>query len=122
MEGVQKHSFTLLPLAMSSRCSVAVIAPPAAAGLVTQHPPPHHHSQVLSFAGELLANAESLLRDGLHPTEIADGYAKAGARALEILDTLVVPGTGGCCSRRGRGVGRVATTGAAWQSHELRHA
>ena len=53
---------------------------------------------MLSFAGELLANAESLLRDGLHPTEIADGYTKAGARALEILDTLVVPGTGeGCC-------------------------
>lgn len=50
-------------------------------------------NMVLSFAGELLANAESLLRDGLHPTEIADGYAKAGARALEILDTLVVPGT-----------------------------
>lgn len=50
--------------------------------------------QVLSFAGELLANAESLLRDGLHPTEIADGYAKAGAQALDILDTLVVPGTG----------------------------
>ncbi|KAL4858422.1 T-complex protein 1 subunit theta [Chlorella vulgaris] len=50
-------------------------------------------NMVLSFAGELLANAESLLRDGLHPTEIADGYAKAGARALEILDTLVGAGT-----------------------------
>ena len=50
---------------------------------------------VLSLAGELLANAEALVRDGLHPTEIAEGYAKAGARALEILDTLVVPGTGG---------------------------
>lgn len=48
-------------------------------------------NMVLSFAGELLANAETLLRDGLHPTEIADGYARAGARALEILDTLVVP-------------------------------
>lgn len=56
-------------------------------------------AQVLSFAGELLANAEPLLRDGLHPTEIADGYAKAGAKALEILDTLVVAGTGA----RGRG-------------------
>ncbi|PSC71471.1 T-complex theta subunit [Micractinium conductrix] len=48
---------------------------------------------VLSIAGELLGNAEVLLRDGLHPTEIADGYAKAGAKALEILDTLVLPGT-----------------------------
>jgi hypothetical protein len=48
---------------------------------------------VLTFAGELLSNAEGLLRDGLHPTEIADGYAKAGAKALEILDTLVIPGS-----------------------------
>lgn len=48
---------------------------------------------VLSFAGELLSRAEGLLRDGLHPIEIADGYAKAGVKALEILDTLVVPET-----------------------------
>jgi T-complex protein 1 subunit theta len=48
---------------------------------------------VLSFAGELLSNAEGLLRDGLHPTEVADGYAKAGAKALEILDTLVIEGS-----------------------------
>ena len=45
---------------------------------------------VLSFAGELLSRAENLLRDGLHPIEIADGYAKAGTKALEILDSLVV--------------------------------
>ncbi|KAL4533209.1 hypothetical protein Ndes2526A_g08653 [Nannochloris sp. 'desiccata'] len=45
---------------------------------------------VLSFAGELLNRAENLLRDGLHPTEIADGYVKAGVKALEILDTLVI--------------------------------
>jgi len=48
---------------------------------------------VLTFAGELLNRAEGLLRDGLHPVEIADGYAKAGAKALEILDTLVIPGS-----------------------------
>ena len=48
---------------------------------------------VLSFAGELLNRAEGLLRDGLHPIEIADGYTKAGAKALEILDTLVIEGT-----------------------------
>lgn len=48
---------------------------------------------VLSFAGELLGAAEDLLRDGLHPTEIADGYAKAGEQALKELDTLVLPGT-----------------------------
>lgn len=48
---------------------------------------------VLSFAGELMKHAEGLLRDGLHPVEIADGYAKAGEKALEILEGLVVPGS-----------------------------
>ena len=48
---------------------------------------------VLSFAGELLHLAENLLRDGLHPTEIADGYAKSGTKALELLKDLVIPGT-----------------------------
>lgn len=37
--------------------------------------------QVLAFAGELLSNAESLLRDGLHTSEVADGYSKAAAKA-----------------------------------------
>lgn len=67
--------------------------PPPAQPLLP--PPVCLCAQVLSIAGELLGNAEVLLRDGLHPTEIADGYAKAGAKALEILDTLVLPGTGG---------------------------
>jgi hypothetical protein len=58
-------------------------------GLVADSP-----TQVLSFAGELLSSAESLFKDGLHPTEIADGYAKAGAKALEILDSLMVAGSG----------------------------
>ena len=48
---------------------------------------------VLSFAGELLNRAENLLRDGLHPTEVADGYAKAGVKALELLDSLIIEGT-----------------------------
>jgi len=48
---------------------------------------------VVSLAGELLANAEALLRDGLHTTEIAEGYEKAAVKALEILDSLVIPGT-----------------------------
>lgn len=30
----------------------------------------------------MLGNAESLLRDGLVPSEIADGYAKASAKVL----------------------------------------
>lgn len=48
---------------------------------------------VLTFAGELLGHAEALLRDGLHPVEIADGYAKAGKAALAALESLVVPGS-----------------------------
>jgi len=48
---------------------------------------------VLSLAGELLKRAEELLRDGLHPVEIADGYTRAGEMALAKLDELVVPGT-----------------------------
>lgn len=31
----------------------------------------------MTLGGELLANAEALLREGLHTAEIADGYAKA---------------------------------------------
>ena len=36
--------------------------------------------QVITLGGELLGNAESLLRDGLHVAEIADGYSKAAAK------------------------------------------
>jgi len=36
---------------------------------------------VISFAGELLGAAEALLRDGLHTSEVADGYGKAAAKA-----------------------------------------
>ena len=48
---------------------------------------------VVSLASELLANAEPLIHDGLHPTEIADGYEKASAKALSLLEGLVLPGT-----------------------------
>jgi hypothetical protein len=37
--------------------------------------------QVVSFAGELLSNAEGLLREGLTTVEIADGYSKAAKKA-----------------------------------------
>lgn len=37
-------------------------------------------SQVLTLGGELLGNAEGLLRDGLHTAEVADGYAKAAEK------------------------------------------
>ena len=49
---------------------------------------------VLTFAGELLGGAEGLLRDGLHPVEVADGYARAGEAALKALEELVTPGSG----------------------------
>jgi len=48
---------------------------------------------VLTLAGELLGNAEVLLRDGLHTAEIADGYQRAADKALAVLDSLVLPGT-----------------------------
>merc|ERR1711988_678019 len=45
---------------------------------------------VVVFAGELLQQAESLIRMGLHISDIVAGYKKAGAKALELLETLVV--------------------------------
>lgn len=43
---------------------------------------------VVSFAGELLSQAENLIRMGLHPSEILAGYAKAGAKVQAILEEL----------------------------------
>ncbi|XP_023887834.1 T-complex protein 1 subunit theta [Quercus suber] len=43
----------------------------------------------ISFAGELLQNAEELIRMGLHPSEIISGYTKAINKTVEILDELV---------------------------------
>eukprot|EP00210_Caulerpa_lentillifera_P006196 g5920.t1 len=51
---------------------------------------------VLSIAGELLNLAESLLQDGLHVSEVADGYKKASKKALESLENLVIPGSDVC--------------------------
>uniref|UniRef100_A0A383VL87 CCT-theta n=1 Tax=Tetradesmus obliquus TaxID=3088 RepID=A0A383VL87_TETOB len=48
---------------------------------------------VLTLAGELLGNAEVLLRDGLHTSEIAEGYQRASDKALSVLESLVLPGT-----------------------------
>jgi hypothetical protein len=44
--------------------------------------------QVLTLAGELLGNAEVLLRDGLHTSEIADGYQRASEK---VRNLKVVP-------------------------------
>ncbi|KAI8069505.1 T-complex protein 1 theta subunit [Gongronella butleri] len=45
---------------------------------------------VIVFAGALLQKAEHLLRLGLHPSEIVQGYELARERALEILTELKV--------------------------------
>ncbi|KAF9287570.1 T-complex protein 1 theta subunit [Linnemannia elongata] len=42
------------------------------------------------IAGELLQKAEHLLRMGLHPSDIVQGYEVASAKALEILEELSV--------------------------------
>lgn len=44
---------------------------------------------VIVLGGELLLQAESLIRMGLHPSEIVAGYTKAGRKALEILEGLI---------------------------------
>ncbi|KAI9030521.1 chaperonin Cpn60/TCP-1 family [Hyaloraphidium curvatum] len=43
---------------------------------------------VIVLATELLNNAEFLLRMGLHPSEVIDGYDVASKKALEILEEL----------------------------------
>lgn len=37
-----------------------------------------------------MAQAENLLRMGLHPSQIVQGYKRAGARALEMIEELTV--------------------------------
>mmetsp|Transcript_21450 Transcript_21450/g.20618 ORF Transcript_21450/g.20618 Transcript_21450/m.20618 type:complete len:503 (+) Transcript_21450:137-1645(+) len=43
---------------------------------------------VISLAGELMVQAESLLKMGLHPSEIVVGYEKAGIKALQVLEKM----------------------------------
>eukprot|EP01027_Heterolobosea_sp_BB2_P020693 GEZU01029560.1.p1 GENE.GEZU01029560.1~~GEZU01029560.1.p1 ORF type:complete len:506 (-),score=198.49 GEZU01029560.1:105-1544(-) len=45
---------------------------------------------VVVFAGEILSQAENLLRMGLHTSDIIAGYTKAGEKALHILEELVI--------------------------------
>lgn len=45
---------------------------------------------VIALAGELLEQAEKLLRQGLHTSQIIEGFEVAGKEALSILDDLVV--------------------------------
>ncbi|QDZ23945.1 subunit theta of T-complex protein 1 [Chloropicon primus] len=50
-------------------------------------------NMVMSISGEMLSKAEALLRDGLHPTEVAEGYSKAAKKALELLKDLCIEDT-----------------------------
>ena len=43
---------------------------------------------VITLAGELLAQAENLLRIGVHPSEIVEGYKRAADKAAAELETL----------------------------------
>ena len=43
---------------------------------------------VISMAGELLGQAEGLIKMGLHPVEILNGYEKASAKAIKVLEGL----------------------------------
>jgi hypothetical protein len=44
---------------------------------------------VITFAGELLQQAESLLRLGVHPTDVVEGYKRATEKALALLEAEV---------------------------------
>jgi T-complex protein 1 subunit theta len=43
---------------------------------------------VISLAGELMQQAESLIKMGLHPSEILIGYEKGSKKSLELLEGL----------------------------------
>merc|ERR1719326_650222 len=44
---------------------------------------------VIAFAAELLKHSEDLLRQGLHPSEIVEGFKAAQAKCLELLPSCV---------------------------------
>ena len=45
------------------------------------------------LAGELLKNAEELMEKGVHPTAISNGYRRASAESLKLLDKISRPAT-----------------------------
>ncbi|MEM0488152.1 MAG: thermosome subunit alpha [Candidatus Bathyarchaeia archaeon] len=47
-------------------------------------------TSVVVLAGELLAKAEELIRKGIHPVTIINGYKKALKKALEVIDKISV--------------------------------
>lgn len=48
-----------------------------------------HTNLVIVFAGELLAQAETLLRMGLHTSDVIRGFEKANALVHDLLDKMV---------------------------------
>lgn len=48
-------------------------------------------NMVIVLAGELLKKAEDLLRTGLKPSDIVQGYERAGKYALEALEGTCLP-------------------------------
>lgn len=51
---------------------------------------------VVTLCGELLSQAESLVRMGLHPSDIIEGYKKAGNKSLELLETMICRNADDC--------------------------
>ncbi len=47
-------------------------------------------TSVVVLAGKLLELAEDLIRKGIHPTVIIDGYKQGAAKALEVLDSIKI--------------------------------
>ena len=43
---------------------------------------------LISLAGELMTQAGSLIKMGLHPSEILIGYEKGAKKTMEIIETL----------------------------------
>ena len=43
---------------------------------------------LISLAGELMTQAENLMKMGLHPSEILIGYEKGSKKCMELLETL----------------------------------
>ena len=43
---------------------------------------------LISMAGELMTQAQSLITMGLHPSEILIGYEKASKKSMELMDNI----------------------------------
>ncbi|KAJ2848552.1 T-complex protein 1 subunit delta [Coemansia brasiliensis] len=48
-------------------------------------------TSVVVLAGSLLSAAEKLLKKGIHPTQIAEGFKSAAAEAVKILEDIAIP-------------------------------